>query len=276
MTKPTQWPCRGCGAMISGKGGPKYCGPDCRPRCDVDGCALPKHGPAYCAPHHDRWRRRGDPLAPRVRRKNDGRCIVEGCERAMRKVGMCGSHYQQSRKDGEAKPFKYTWNVEAADCIVCGSPVPSGTRKRYCSAGCQQAWVRTAGKRPTESVCDFCGKAFSLGRERTGRLQRTDTKWCPDCGRESPDVQRFRRYGITRDQYEAAAAKGCLICHRTDRKLHVDHDHNCCPMRGGSARTCGKCVRGLICGPCNRGLGLFFDDPEALERAAKYLRRQLE
>lgn len=280
-------PCKGCGSTIYRTVAvapiKHYCGPECRPRCSVDACERPRHGDAYCSAHLSRWRKYGDPLAPALRGKNSGPCAVEGCERPMRKVGMCSSHYSQSRRGGKpadpkgAKAFKRTWRTEAGgNCLVCGLPVPAGTRKRYCSAGCQQAWVRSNGDRPTTALCDFCGLSFSLGRERTGRLQRIDTKWCPDCGRESPDVQRFRRYGITREQYKAAVAQGCRICLRTDRKLHVDHDHACCPMRGGSAMTCGKCARGLICGPCNRGLGLFFDDPAALERAANYLRRQLD
>lgn len=184
--------CRGCGAAIprTGKTQPAhYCGPDCRPRCSVEGCVKPRHGLTYCSAHHTRWKRCGDPLAPLQREPNVGSCSVDGCD--------------------------------------------DPSRKRS-----------------------------------TGRLQRTDTIWCPDCGRTSPDVQRFRRYGVTKDQYEAAQAAGCPICLRTDRPLHVDHDHSCCP---GDKRSCGDCVRGFICGPCNRGLGLFFDDTDALRRAADYL-----
>lgn len=194
----------------------------------------------------------------------------------MRKRQWCASHYAQWHRYGEVKPFAFKWADVGAACVVCGSTVEQGTgRRKHCSRACQAADSRTGGERPTESVCDFCGERFSLGRARTGRLQRADTKWCPDCGRSSPEVQRFRRYGITRERYAAALAAGCEICGSTVETLHVDHDHSCCPTPGGHGKaTCGECVRGLLCGPCNRGIGLFFDNADALDRASQYLRRR--
>jgi len=80
-------------------------------------------------------------------------------------------------------------------------------------------------------------------------------------------------YGITLDQYEALLAGqggACLICREDpgDQRLAVDHDHGCCPTR---KKSCGKCIRGLLCGRCNSGLGYFRDDPGRLLRAANYL-----
>jgi hypothetical protein len=67
----------------------------------------------------------------------------------------------------------------------------------------------------------------------------------------------------------------CAICRRDDPGTHhgywhIDHDHKCCPTSG---RGCGSCVRGLLCGSCNLGLGHFADDPARLDAAAMYLRR---
>lgn len=70
-----------------------------------------------------------------------------------------------------------------------------------------------------------------------------------------------REYGISLDFYDGMyVAQGgkCAICHQPN-ELHVDHDH-----------ATGK-VRGLLCGPCNRALGQFKDDPTRLRRAAEYL-----
>jgi hypothetical protein len=132
---------------------------------------------------------------------------------------------------------------------------------------------RTKGSRPEQFRCRLCGKSVSLkARDAGGRLLRSDTVWCRECGRESPDAIRFKRYGVTPEQYAAAMAIGCEICHRTDVALHIDHDHECCPAR--KFRTCGECVRGFLCGNCNRALGLVRDDPTILASAISYLNRQ--
>lgn len=106
---------------------------------------------------------------------------------------------------------------------------------------------------------------------RGGRFQRTDTLFCRDCGRDSPEATRFKRYGVTIEQYALALAAGCEICGDIVDKLHVDHDHTCCPAE--RYRTCGDCVRGFLCGPCNRALGMLRDDPAIIRKAIAYLER---
>jgi hypothetical protein len=43
----------------------------------------------------------------------------------------------------------------------------------------------------------------------------------------------------------------------------VDHDHACCP---DSMKSCGKCVRGLLCSGCNRALGIVERKGEQAQR----------
>jgi hypothetical protein len=53
-----------------------------------------------------------------------------------------------------------------------------------------------------------------------------------------------------------------------DLRACVDHDHACCP----GAKSCGKCVRSLLCASCNKGIAMFADEPQRLDAAAAYLR----
>jgi hypothetical protein len=47
----------------------------------------------------------------------------------------------------------------------------------------------------------------------------------------------------------------------------TDHDRSCCPGTG----SCGKCVRGLLCNPCNLMIGHAHDEQERLRAAIQYL-----
>lgn len=79
-------------------------------------------------------------------------------------------------------------------------------------------------------------------------------------------------FGLSVEQYESLfeGQNGeCGICHKSGlrRYLDVDHDHSCCPGK----KSCGKCVRGLLCSSCNVALGGFQDNPILLEAAIRYL-----
>jgi hypothetical protein len=84
----------------------------------------------------------------------------------------------------------------------------------------------------------------------------------------------FERYGLTLETYTSMLeAQGgvCAIegCNRTNgaKRMHVDHDHECCP----TGRSCGKCVRGLLCQNCNRAIGQMSNDPNIVLGIAEYL-----
>lgn len=76
---------------------------------------------------------------------------------------------------------------------------------------------------------------------------------------------RLRRaYGMTmqdRDSMSMQQSGKCAICGNAPQRLHIDHCH-----------TSGR-VRGLLCGSCNRAVGLLKDCPDNFLRAIAYLNR---
>jgi Recombination endonuclease VII len=91
---------------------------------------------------------------------------------------------------------------------------------------------------------------------------------CRDCwsrARKRSQRSRLRStpYSIRHEQFLQMTVKQggvCMVCGQGPAKdLVVDHCH-----------TTGR-IRGLLCGSCNMGLGLFKDDPKRLKAAVRYL-----
>lgn len=117
------------------------------------------------------------------------------------------------------------------------------------------------GKTMTQ-VCSNCGelKDDTLYWKNKSRLNGLHSK-CIVCMRASA---RLQKYGIVRDAYEELLKKqnySCAICRISgdDETLAVDHDH-----------ATGK-VRGLLCGHCNKAIGMLRDSVTNLQRAIWYL-----
>lgn len=137
--------------------------------------------------------------------------------------------------------------------------------------------------------CVVCGKRYEVSNSQFGAARNTCSmsclqKWYAAAERKKPRAtpvreaarskMRQRMYGLSTEDFEALLRRQgnvCAICSEasTGREWHVDHDHACCPRQ----KTCGKCVRGILCARCNNGLGFFDDSPERLETAANYIRR---
>lgn len=127
-------------------------------------------------------------------------------------------------------------------------------------------------------VCDRKSKAESNARvkERMGSAWRDRQAGYTAKYRERhPDrVAEYERrhnleykFGLKIPEYEALLADQggvCAACGSSpeSKRLAVDHDRTCCP----GTRSCGRCVRGLLCSNCNTALGLVKDDPYRLVR----------
>ncbi len=103
-------------------------------------------------------------------------------------------------------------------------------------------------------------------REQQQRWNAANRAWVNQRARKYQPKRRLALYGMTPADYQAlleAQESACAICGRSfaEHPAHIDHCHET-----------GR-VRGILCGPCNRALGMFGDDPEVLQRALAYLQR---
>jgi hypothetical protein len=89
------------------------------------------------------------------------------------------------------------------------------------------------------------------------------------------DARLRSRYNLSALRYAEMLAEQsgvCAICGKPEPKgrlLCVDHDHECCE----GTKSCGFCVRALLCKKCNMLLGLCDESMEVLRKVAKYLRK---
>ena len=122
---------------------------------------------------------------------------------------------------------------------------------------------RNGGRKGWISYCNPC---FNI---RARRWKQENPEKAAARFREAT----LRRYNLTPADYDAMlAAQGgvCAICKTSEPggkgRFRVDHDHACCPER---MRSCGKCIRGLLCNYCN--LHLAGENPRRLRAALAYL-----
>jgi hypothetical protein len=135
------------------------------------------------------------------------------------------------------------WRVRCA----CGreSVIPTSTVKNTTSCGCDKSYAVRSGVSRRSSL------PLSARRNKA-HLKRT--------------------FGLTVDQFEKmrfGQNNRCAVCHEEFVVTpSVDHDHGCC----AKTRSCGKCIRGLLCKRCNAGLGSVHDRIDLLESAILYLK----
>lgn len=172
---------------------------------------------------------------------------------------------KQARKD----QLKAAREIRTAEMweSSCGHVEQTGNPRRNCNCG---ACTRRRAEKTAQQKA-----------RRRGTYDPTEWYTQGDLHEGQPNYreERFAKYSITEQQYmEMLAAQdySCAICgtkrpgrNNSITSWAVDHDHSCCP----GDRSCGECIRGLLCGNCNTMLGMAQDKPSRLDAAAAYLRR---
>jgi hypothetical protein len=168
-------------------------------------------------------------------------------------------------------------NVSAKTSDLVGIVIHTGKglcRKCYAKAKARAkyGWIARASAVTTETgmICCRCNEDLPLESFEVSAECRTGYRsTCKSCAYLS-------NYNITKADYVELLKKQdgcCAICRRHEdlftRRLCIDHDHSCCPA---NAKSCGKCIRGILCPPCNQALGLLLDDESSLKRAIEYLK----
>jgi len=122
---------------------------------------------------------------------------------------------------------------------------------------------------PTPKQCVNCRRV--LGPDQYMKNINSSDGLRSKCKSCTSRRQILKKYGLTSKQYAEMAKDGCTICGSYYR-LHIDHDHKCCPRAdSGSKSICGACVRGILCSNCNTAIGMFNDDPVRMLAAIEYV-----
>ena len=180
----------------------------------------------------------------------DGICVTDGCNRPVhiRKRGLCKRCYAREYARGFADDpsprhtiTREQWDAALVDCSICG-PATAGVIRKV---------------------------SYGDGRKMI-------------CVEGTRAARRRMFYGIELGQLEALLDRQGGVCAVCDRPLSLrspvrgpqpdtaclDHDHACCPGK----RTCGLCVRGLLCVGCNVKVGYWERGQGAItERGSEYL-----
>jgi len=192
-------------------------------------------------------------------------CSVNGCDKAVRLAGMCGAHHQRKTRGTDMNaPMRVWLDTPPGECSV---------------DNCKNI----SDAKGTKAVCAMHrGRMSRNGGYTITRMQQGARLTCtiPGCVRAYRSSGMCNSHNVKSKTYSISCMQmamlygdgSCDSCGGVPEKdLHIDHDHNCC----AGAKSCGACVRGVLCSRCNIGLGCFSDSPDKLSAAMRYLERNL-
>lgn len=164
------------------------------------------------------------------------KCEFKNCNRNKVARGFCATHYCQMIRHGKLtviRKFRF-------------SPVNKVNKTQLCTQ-CEY-WL---------PFNNFTNRKDDRKNERYSVCKRCKT---------------YNRYNMTARDYDIMLKKQnykCLCCSKkhSKSKLHVYHNHSCCPGH----KSCGKCIRGLLCNGCNAAIGHLKEDVKIAKKVVSYL-----
>lgn len=172
---------------------------------------------------------------------NNRERLCRGCQTSfIVNIDGASSVYCPTCRTGSPAPVRL-----GPSCAWCGAPNPAS--RNPCRAIWPYVCIGCLG--PIKHVVDRL-KTHRVPHERARRL--LNDPGCEICGFDILAKVKEPTHG----KYQSL--------------LVVDHDHRCCP---GDTKSCGKCIRGLICRPCNLAIGMLGNDSARSRALADYLDR---
>jgi hypothetical protein len=176
------------------------------------------------------------------------RCRCEPCK-------IANTDYQRLRR-------------RANQAAITGDEPWHGTRNGYSTHNCRCKLCVGARRKYEKSNREKKQAAIQGDESWHGTLAGYRTHFCR-C-QLCKLAQRAAIYAINPDRLSKLLSNPrCKVCQITNpaRGFVIDHDHKCCPGK----RSCGTCVREVICFACNVMIGCAKDDPEILRSGAYYI-----
>lgn len=158
---------------------------------------------------------------------------MKTCTKCLQELDIDSFHVARRRKDGHR-----------GICKACANEAA----KQWYEANKERAAERSRGRRRTPGA----------GAEYADRWRRTMRYGLPEGRFEEMLTEQDNACALCREPFDLEAPR---------RQAHIDHDHQCC----AGQRSCGKCVRGLLCYRCNVSIPAAESDPAWLGRVAQYL-----
>lgn len=131
------------------------------------------------------------------------------------------------------------------------------SRKHHAKGLCKLCYAKSLPKKPKSKTPE--ARIKEQARSRKGYEK---TKLDVRNKLRQKNLRYIRNYGITLEQVEAMKVlqnNRCAICAAKTTSFHVDHHHET------------NTVRGLLCGSCNRGIGMLQECTTIMLGAIKYL-----